>query len=108
MWKGINVIDISKPVDQQAVTIRGILAWTIHDYPAYGFCSGLGTKGYKACPPCGDWLRCTYSKSLNKNVYLRHRRFLPEDHPLRMKSQARHFDGKIEKGKTPICQTPQD
>jgi hypothetical protein len=108
LWKGINVIDISKPVDQQAVTIRGILAWTIHDYPAYGFCSGLGTKGYKACPPCGDWLRSSYSKSLNKNVYLRHRRFLPEDHPLRMKSQARHFDGKIERGKNPIRQTPQD
>jgi hypothetical protein len=25
-----------------------------------------------------------------------------------MKSQAHHFDGKIEQGKTPIRQTPQD
>jgi hypothetical protein len=48
--EGINVIDISKSVYQQeAITIRVILAWTIHDYLTYGFCSGLGTKAFKAC-----------------------------------------------------------
>ena len=85
LWEGLDVIDSSKPKGLQVVTIRGIVTWTIHDYPGYGFCSGLGTKGYKACPICGDWLRSTYSKTLNKNVYLRHRRFLHKDHPLRMR-----------------------
>ena len=49
-----------------------------------------------------------YSKHLNKNIYLRHRRFLPEDHPLRRRTQARHFNGKIESGRCPIAMTPMD
>ena len=81
-------------------------------YDAYVKCfvilAGCSTKGYKACPICGDWLKSTYSKHLNKNIYLRHRRFLPEDHPLRRRTQARHFNGKIESGRCPIAMTPMD
>ncbi|MCO5607792.1 hypothetical protein L7F22_061993 [Adiantum nelumboides] len=88
--------------------VRGILAWTIHDFPGYGFCSGICTKGYKACPLCGDWLRSTHSKNLNKNIYLRHRRFLPEEHYLQNRRQAIHFNGKVEEGRCPIPNTPKD
>lgn len=72
------------------------------------FVIGLSTKGYKACPPCGDWLRSKYSRSLGKNVYLRHRRFLPADHTLRSRAQARHFNGKVENGHCPKRMTPMD
>ncbi|CAM6116365.1 unnamed protein product [Calypogeia fissa] len=29
-------------------TLKGICMWTMHDYPGYGFVSGLQTQGYKA------------------------------------------------------------
>ncbi|MCO5571184.1 hypothetical protein L7F22_024918 [Adiantum nelumboides] len=34
--------------------------------------------------------------------------FLPEDHSLRRRSQARHFNGKVESGQCPIAMTPMD
>lgn len=40
LWKGFQVVDMSKPIGSQQFMVRGILAWTIHDYPGYGFCSG--------------------------------------------------------------------
>lgn len=60
---------------------------TIHDFPGYGFCSGLGSKGYKLCLSCDNALRFTCCKSLKKTVYLRHKRFLQDDHPLQMRDR---------------------
>ena len=34
--------------------------------------------------------------------------FLPEDHPLCQRTQARHFNGKVESGQFPIQMTPMD
>ena len=72
------------------------------------FFSGLSTKGYKACPPCGDWLRSKYSQSLSKNIYLCHQQFLPSEHVLRSKANARHFNGRVENGRCPMRMTPRD
>ncbi|MCO5560628.1 hypothetical protein L7F22_014244 [Adiantum nelumboides] len=80
----------------------------INDWYVGDDIAGCSTKGYKACPICGDWLKSTYSKHLNKNIYLQHRRFLPEDHSLRQRTQARHFNGKVESGQCPIAMTPMD
>ena len=41
LWSGIEVVDKSKRHDRQIVDIRGILMWTMHDYPGYGECSGI-------------------------------------------------------------------
>lgn len=41
LWSGIEVVDKSKRHDRQMVNIRGILMWTMHDYPGYGECSGI-------------------------------------------------------------------
>ena len=41
LWSSIEVVDKSKPLDRQIVNIRGILMWTMHDYPRYGECSGI-------------------------------------------------------------------
>ena len=69
---------------------------------------GLTTKGYKACPPCGDSLYSKYSKNLKKNIYLGHRRYLPPGHILRSKVQARNFNGKVENGQCPQRMNPMD
>ena len=41
LWSGIEVLDKSKRLDRQAAFIRGILMWTMHDFPGYGECSGI-------------------------------------------------------------------
>ncbi|KAL3690359.1 hypothetical protein R1sor_016668 [Riccia sorocarpa] len=32
--------------------LKGILIWTMHDYPGFGAISGFQTKSYCACPIC--------------------------------------------------------
>ncbi|KAL3696095.1 hypothetical protein R1sor_010171 [Riccia sorocarpa] len=34
-------------------TLKGVLLWTMHDYPGYAQVSGFQTSGYAACPTCG-------------------------------------------------------
>ena len=80
--RGLDVIDAIKLGGHRVFKLLGIVVWAIYDYPIYGFCSGLWTKGYKAYAPV--WL--LVEKSLNKNVYLR-QQFLEEDRPLRNKAQ---------------------
>mgnify|MGYP000491700857 CR=1 FL=1 len=86
LWKHLDVIDATKLRGLQALKLSGYLAWTNHDYLAYGFCSCLKIKGFKAIPPCSDWLRSTYCKSLKKNTYLKQKHFSHEDQPLHGKA----------------------
>ncbi|KAI3687023.1 hypothetical protein L1987_80713 [Smallanthus sonchifolius] len=44
--------------------MRAALLWTINDFPAYGYLSGWGTSGYKACPQNG--LSSTIVKRFNR------------------------------------------
>ncbi|KAL3696626.1 hypothetical protein R1sor_010702 [Riccia sorocarpa] len=37
-------------------TLKGVLLWTMHDYPGYAQVSGFQTSGYAACPTCGPAL----------------------------------------------------
>ena len=68
-------------MDMSSFNLRVVLMWTLHDFPAYGFISGLTTKGFKACPICGPCTISRRSRILRKNVYCNcHRRYLPEDH----------------------------
>ena len=84
LWEGIQVFDMSKPAHTwRTTTIRGILMWTMHDFPGYGECTGLAVSGYHACPICGPNLQARYSKSLKKMVYEGHVRYLPEGHIMR-------------------------
>ena len=49
----------------------------------YGYISGLQTKGYAACPVCGDSLESTWSVDHHKCIYMGNAKYLPLDHPLR-------------------------
>ena len=83
LWDGIEVKDMSKPSGRRSTIVKGILMWTMHDWPGYTECSGLSTSGYNACPPCGPRLDARYSAGLRKTVYQGHVRYLPENHALR-------------------------
>ena len=37
LWRGIDVVDMLRSIGQRQFIVRGILAWTIHDFPGYGF-----------------------------------------------------------------------
>ncbi|CAL9002533.1 unnamed protein product [Prunus brigantina] len=59
LWDGVDgVYDAFR---QESFTLRAILLWTINDFPTYGNLSGCTTKGYYACPICGDK---TYAESI--------------------------------------------
>lgn len=45
LWRGIHVHDISR-LHSEDVLVRGILMWTMHDFPGYGECSGRTCISY--------------------------------------------------------------
>lgn len=83
LWEGVLAYDVSRPQGLGSFTLRGLLMWTIHDYPAYGLISGCATKGYQGCPMCGPNVESRYSKTLRKNLFAGHRRYLRANHPYR-------------------------
>lgn len=40
LWHGIHVHDVSRPIGSRYSEVKGILMWTMHDYPGYSECSG--------------------------------------------------------------------
>lgn len=82
LWRGIAVMDISRPLREQRVVIKGILLiWTLHDYPGLGELSGLSTSGHSACPISGPSLVTERPSLLRKVIYPPNQRFLPSTHP---------------------------
>ena len=81
-------------------TMKAILLWVIHDFPAYGHLSGCRTAGRYACPVCGEETDSQWLKHGKKCIYMEHRRFLPNSrHPFR--SQKSQFNGKEEHRQPP-------
>ncbi|KAL6191518.1 hypothetical protein ACLB2K_037908 [Fragaria x ananassa] len=92
LWDGVDIYDAYSKV---MFNLRGILLWTINDFPAYGNLSGLTNKGEFACPVCGPET-CSYWLPLAlKTVYMDHRRFLPTNHVFRRKHKW--FNGRKER-----------
>lgn len=98
LWTdGVETYDVYR---KSTFILRSILMWTINDFPAFGNLAGCTTKGRLACPRCGintcaDWL-----KHSMKFSYMGSRRFLPDDHPYRLKKSW--FNGKQEHGAKPV------
>ena len=88
--------------EQKEFNLRGLLFVTINDWPALSNISGQSNKGYNACTHCfGE----TDSIHLgNKNVYLGHRRFLSQQHPVR-KRGGKHFRGEADNRTKPTRPT---
>ncbi|XP_017221479.2 uncharacterized protein LOC108198226 [Daucus carota subsp. sativus] len=97
LWRGKQVYDAYR---QESFVLRGILLWTISDYPALGNLSGHVVKGYNACTVCVDKTEATRLVHYRKTVVMRHRRWLPRHHPYRKQKAA--FDNSVETGAGPI------
>jgi hypothetical protein len=78
LWDtGVDAVDVSAPPEKKHFNLRGMLLWTMHDFPGYGVCSSLQTQGLKACLACGlDQLESRKSKALRKVIYMGHRKYL--------------------------------
>jgi len=107
LWNGVEAIDASAEGGERRFNLRGILLWTISDFPAYGLISGQQTKGYKACPICGPVIVSRSAKGPNgdKIVYVGARQRLPEDHAFR---EDMRFNGLQEKGVSNSRMTGED
>ena len=103
LWSGIDCYDSFK---KENFILRGVLLWTINDFPAYGNLSGCLVKGYKGCPICGEQTSATRLKHCRKMCYMGHRRFLPEKHYYRKQKLA--FNGEQELREAPTPMTGED
>ena len=85
LWaEGVMCYDAARWRGEHMFTLRAMLLWCVHDFPAYAMLAGTTNKGYCACPVCGPNTHARYSDHLSKVVYGgRHRRWLPADHPYR-------------------------
>ncbi|XP_057246859.1 uncharacterized protein LOC125499462 [Beta vulgaris subsp. vulgaris] len=96
LWEvGVETYDASK---KENFKMHAALLLTINDFPAYGMLSGWSTKGKRACPCCHKETSYMWLPNCFKHVYMRHRRFLPINHPWRRKKDV---FGKKEKGEAP-------
>lgn len=81
LWeKGVPAFDMH---EMRPFTLKAMLMWGIHDFPAYGNLSGSITHGYKACPICGDNTPSIHLGHSRKIAYTNYRLFLSMDHPFR-------------------------
>src|ERR1044072_5923977 len=81
LWEvGVEVYDGSR---EESFRLRAMFFGTINDFPAYGNLSGYSVKGKLACPICEDDTASMRLEHCQKNVFLRHRRFLPKSHRYR-------------------------
>lgn len=103
LWDGVPALNMSKPVGCRSFTLRGMLLWSIHDFPAFGLIAGQTVKGYVACPICGENTCAEHSIHLKKMCYLGHRRFLPLGHRFRRARAA--FNNSQELGVVPPRRT---
>ena len=40
LWRGVEVLDVSRQLEERSAIIKCILMWTLHDYPGLGELSG--------------------------------------------------------------------
>jgi hypothetical protein len=66
--------DVQKPLGYRSFTLRGVLLWTIHDFPRYGIIARVEHQGFVTCLICEPKLRGEHSMELGKQTYIGIRR----------------------------------
>ncbi|XP_040371181.1 uncharacterized protein LOC121051824 [Rosa chinensis] len=79
LWEGVSGVYDAR--QSEYFTLRGLLLWTINDFPAYGNLSGSIVKGYNTCLICLEKTKPTRLVNGGKMVYIVHWRFLERNHP---------------------------
>ena len=106
LWVGVPSVDMSEPEGpNRYFKLRGMLIWTIHDFPAYTLLSGQAGKGYAGCPICGEGTSAEYSKEVRKTLFLGNRRWLKHNHRWRFARAA--FNGHSNHNPAPPRQSGQ-
>ena len=71
LWeKGVETYDAHF---REIFNLQAIILWTINDFLAYGNLVSCTTKGYFACPLCGEETCSLRLKHGRKNSYMGHR-----------------------------------
>jgi hypothetical protein len=113
LWTGVRAQDFLNPPGERVFNLRGVLMWTISDYPALGLIYGMCTHGYKACVVCGQETDARSAKTGNKIdenqkmkgkkiVYEGRRLWTRRHHPYRTDLS---FNGKVERRGAPMRMT---
>jgi hypothetical protein len=107
IWSGFPVVDASLKRDdpRRQFNLRGMILWTITDYPGQSQASGHKNMGYCPCAHCGDGIIGTRSNELNKEVYVEHRKLTELDDPIR---RNRTHWPREERGPIPITPTAEE
>ncbi|XP_062011739.1 uncharacterized protein LOC133728338 [Rosa rugosa] len=104
LWtEGVPTYDAFK---KEVFQMRAALLWTINDFPAYAMLSGYSTKGSKACPTCGEETDSFRLHHGRKEIYMGHRKWLPDNHIFR--TWYNNFNGSTEHRKLPKPMTGLD
>ncbi|CAL9012893.1 unnamed protein product [Prunus brigantina] len=98
LWDGIR--GVYDAHIGEYITLRGVLLWTINDFPAYENLSDCVVKGYKPYPIFGDDTPSHRLKNGHKICYInRHRKWIPVNHPYRR--QCATFNGNLNMARLP-------
>jgi hypothetical protein len=108
LWEGVSTYDVYKEVGYLEFTLRGMLIWTIHDYPSYGTVGGFSHQGYAGYPYCGSDLGAEHFVNLGKQTYGGTRRWLPWNHAYRLRAMVDHFNGQVENQDRPNIVSMED
>jgi len=87
---------VLKPFGSKSFILRGMLTWTIHDFPGYGTIAGVAHQGFAACPVCGLEFKGEHLVELRKRTYTWTRKWLLERHPYKTTKMKDHFNGQLE------------
>ena len=108
LWAGVSAYDCTQPVGSEVFQLRGMVLWTMHDFPGYGTVGGFSHQGFAACPLCGEDLGAEHSTELCKCTFGGTRRWLPDDHPYKSEGMEDHFNGFVENRPKPRTVTVED
>ena len=104
LWVDMQATDMSEPVGpNRSFLLRGMLIWTIHDFPAYTLISGQTGKGSAVCRVCGEGTFVEYSREAHKTIFLGNRRWLRPNHHWRAARAA--FNGRSNHNQAPVHQS---
>jgi len=78
-------------------TLKAMLLWTIHDFPAYGNLAGCKVKGKMGCLVYGKHTYSLWLSNCRKHMYISHQKSVSPIHVYRQKKAL--FDGKVEHGR---------
>jgi hypothetical protein len=79
LWEGVDVVDTSLEQKTRNFWLRGLLLWTVSDFPTYGL---IFEQQYSVCLVCRLAVnsRSMRGPKKTKIIFLGSRRWLPPDH----------------------------